>query len=246
MKDLLAEFAAKARRWQNDFDALQDELAGHGTSRQPRLGRKRDEVAELRKGRTFSDIAAGSALQLLLANDPEYRALYEQTWDRLTEAEVKADAAIADLEAKLAEQQDALDDIERSAASLPDGTKVFRAADGSLKTIDGLDVSHLAEHVVWKGDEPSWEDYINHRDRVSQTQDRLDAWRHYQVNTLGRARDRLSDQDNPPSADELRGLARDINNTPERKEVGSDVANAPQAIEHVKTPDAALPPLAAG
>jgi hypothetical protein len=210
LKDLLAEFAAKARRWQDDFDALQDELAGQGTSRQARLGRKREEVAELRKGRTFSDITAGSALQLLLANDPEYRALYEQTWDRLTEAEAKADAAIADLEAKLAEQQDALDDIERSAASLPDGTKVFRAVDGSLKTVDGQDVSHLADHVAWKGDEPSWEDYITQRDRVVQTQDRLDAWRHYQVNTLGRARDRLSDQDNPPSAKELEDIMQDI------------------------------------
>jgi hypothetical protein len=128
----------------------------------------------------------------------------------LTEAEAETDQKIADLEAELQNQNEQLDALTRRAAALPDGTKVFRATDGTLWTEDGQDVSHLATHIEWKGHEPSWEDYLRQRDKAAELQTQLDAWRHYQVDVLGGARERLSNPDDPPKKEELDDIMRDI------------------------------------
>ncbi|WP_238365447.1 hypothetical protein [Mesobacterium pallidum] len=176
-----------------------------------------------------------SQLQMLLANDPEYRAAYERTWDVLTDAETRAQSTIDALEAQLERDEAALEALTRSAASLPDGTKVFRAADGSLKTQEGTDVSHLSDHVVWRGDEPSWEDYRDQQARTENLRGDLDAWRYYQVETLGHARDRLSDEDNPPSVEELDEIQRDIE---------AKMPQAPEPTEPAEAADIAVSPAA--
>jgi hypothetical protein len=207
-------------RFQEELDALQDEIAGRGASRQSRLGRTREESEARRSGRTSNIGQYANQLQMLLATDPEYRAAYETTLDVLTEAESEADQKITDLEAAIQEQNEQLDALTRRAAALPDGTKGFRAADGTVWTEDGQDVSHLATHIEWKGHEPSWEDYVRQREKAAELQTQLDAWRHYQVDVLGGARERLSDPDNPPSKDELDEIMRDIKD------------KAPSALQH--------------
>jgi hypothetical protein len=220
LKDFLEEMTARARRWQDNMDAVQDEIAGRGASRQSRLGRTREETEARRSGRSTDIGQYANQLQMLLAADPEYRAAYEATLDTLTEAESEADQKIADLEAALQKQNDQLNTLTRRAAALPDGTKVFRAADGTVWTEDGQDVSHLATHIEWKGHEPSWEDYLRQRDKAPELQAQLDAWRHYQVDVLGGARERLSNPDDPPSKEELEEIMRDIKD------------KAPSALQH--------------
>lgn len=220
MKDFWEEVTARARRWQDNMDAVQDEIAGRGASRQSRLGRTREETEARRSGRSTDIGQYANQLQMLLATDPEYRAAYEATLDVLTQAESETDQKIADLEAELQKQNEQLDTLTRRAAALPDGTKVFRAADGTVWTEDGQDVSHLATHIEWKGHEPSWEDYLRQRDKAAELQTQLDAWRHYQVDVLGGARERLSNPDDPPSKDELDEIMRDIKD------------KAPSALQH--------------
>jgi hypothetical protein len=220
LKEFLEEIGTRARRWQDNMDAVQDEIAGRGASRQSRLGRTREEIEARRTGRSTDIGQYANQLQMLLATDPEYRAAYEATLDTLTEAESEADQKITDLEAALQKQNEELDALTRRAVALPDGTKVFRAVDGTVWTEDGQNVSHLATHIEWKGHEPSWEDYLRQRDKAAGLQTQLDAWRHYQVDVLGGARERLSNPDDPPSKDELDEIMRDIKD------------KAPSALQH--------------
>jgi hypothetical protein len=229
LKDFLEEMTTRARRWQDNMDAVQDEIAGRGASRQSRLGRTREEAEARRSGRSTDIGHYANRLQMLLATDPEYRAAYEATLDTLTEAEAEADQKIADLEAKLQNQNEQLDALTRSAAVLPDGTKVFRAVDGTVWSEDGQDVSNLATHIEWKGNEPSLEDYLRQREKAAELQTQLDAWRHYQVDVLGGARERLSNPDAPPRKEELDEIMRDV----EAKRPAEAADLAPVAAENV-------------
>jgi hypothetical protein len=72
LKDFLEEMTARARRWQDNMDAVQDEIAGRGASRQSRLGRTREEIEARRTGRSTDIGQYANQLQMLLATDPEY------------------------------------------------------------------------------------------------------------------------------------------------------------------------------
>jgi len=246
--DLSYEFSARAKRDQETFDALQDEIADRGQSRQSRLGRK-DEETSGRRGRQSSSAASyANQLQYLLANDPVYRAAYEATWDALTEAEATTAAEIAQLEAELSSAEMALQDMRDRAAELPDGTKVFRAADGRVFDEHGNDVTHLSEHIEWTGLEPSWEAFSKQRDHVAELAAQLMAWRAYQTDVLGTARGRLTDPDNPPSKDELDDILKDIESKRPQPSarLDADTADIDQPTEVViagAAPTGALPTL---
>jgi len=228
LNELTEEFEARMRRRQEDHDAIQDEMAGHGFSRQSRLGRKRDEVAERRNGRSASGMSGfTSQLQMLLATDPVYRAAYERTWDALTTAEKKADAEIVALEAALLRAEQDLQDLKDRAAVLPDGRAIFRKSDGTVVDEFGNDVTLLAQQVEWTGLEPTWEEFQGQQRQVEKVSDNLREWRHYQVDTLGRARDRMTDEDNPPSKRELDKIMKDIENT---KPSSSSAAKPTEAV----------------
>ncbi|MEM8615846.1 MAG: hypothetical protein AAGF20_02820 [Pseudomonadota bacterium] len=153
MKDLTDIWDASARRAQETFDAIQDELSGNGLSRQAKLGDHREEVSERRgasrKGRSTID----TALDLVLSRRA-YEELYQATWDTLRSAELEAADAILQLETALTKETDHLETLYESAATLPDGTKVFSAADGTIRSADGLDATHLATHIEWAGMNP--------------------------------------------------------------------------------------------
>ena len=64
--------------------------------------------------------------------------------------------------------------------------------------------------MAGQGFEPTWEEFQAQNRQVEKVSDNLREWRHYQVDTLGRARDRMTDEDNPPSKRELDEIMKDI------------------------------------
>ncbi|MEM6890781.1 MAG: hypothetical protein AAGA74_16215 [Pseudomonadota bacterium] len=97
-----------------------------------------------------------------------------------------------------------LSEMMNSAARLPDGTHVFRDANGVVRREDGTAVeNHLAGTIIWTGHEPSFEDVQAAKDRIDGLQGQLDAANGYQNDVLGPARDRITDPENPPSLGEL-------------------------------------------
>lgn len=231
--------AAADERRRLDFDDLQNELAGWETGRMRRfLNADARDGREVR-GKRERDASSLSRLQLLLASDPAYKALYDETFDKLREAEKRTADALTLARAAERNAQTQLDGLIANAAMLPDGTRVFRDKDGKIWRENGTIVGNEdAASIVWRGDEPSYEDYrtaLTDRDASTSAVAEIER---YQVETLGTARDRLTDEDNPLNSEELqrmqKALTAEIPEVKNRLEDAQEVKGA--AINSV--PDA--------
>ncbi len=97
------ESKAREARRRRDADDFNNEIAGREVVRIKRFLPDSADPSELRK-RNGRDHQRISTLMTLLQNDPEYAALYEDTLDKLQEAEAATDAAM----------EKALEDIENA------------------------------------------------------------------------------------------------------------------------------------
>lgn len=213
------------------------ELAGLETGRRTRfgIGQSREEQIkeERRKDRAYRD-----ALDRLLATDPEYRKLYKDLGNRLSQAETEADQAIAAVEAALAEQQRLNQDMCDRAPKI-DGKAVFRYADGRVVDEDGNEIDAvIAAGIVWPDDAVSAERFFAAMEQEHSLRSSLGAWYAYRNETLGGIRDRYDDRDTPMSKDELRDAIKDIQSTApdipqeaaQPAESADTVTSAPQAL----------------
>lgn len=68
---------------------------------------------------------------------------------------------------------------------------------------------------------PTYQEYLDQREKI-------DELRRYQVEVLGDARDRLSDEDNPLNKDELEAIQRDVSErAPDTIQINPEPASAP-------------------
>ena len=224
------EIAARQRR---EFDDLQNEIAGRETGRRARFLKDGpgSETAK-RKERDAQHRELTRLAQLL--NDPIYRAKYDSVLKLLSDAEQATEAAIDQLNSQIDAAKTELDDMMDNAARLPEGTRVFRDADGVVRREDGsAGENHLADTIIWTGNEPSFEDIQDAKHRLDDLQAALDAANGYQNDVLGPARDRITDPDNPPSLDDLDDIENDIR------------SKMPKVVhEHMPQADAAAPEMA--
>jgi len=217
------------------FDDHQRELAGVDAGRIPRfLARHlRSEVA---REKDKADREHGTRLAMLLAH-ADYRRSFEAAWVALTQAEQATTEALELLALEEHSTAELIHDMEDRAARLPDGTMVFRDAEGTLRRADGSEVTGPdAATIFWSGDEPSFEEYQAQLDRLDRLQANRAAILAYQIDVLGNARDRLSDEDDPLTQEELDDILRDIEEAmpePVQRQL------APEAL--VETTPTALP-----
>ncbi|WP_141702046.1 hypothetical protein [Methyloceanibacter stevinii] len=113
--DLQAAFFAAVRR--QDFDDLQNELAGRETGRLERF-LSPDERERIRDGKSKGERHADAMtrLQWMLSNNAEYAALYNDTFDKLREAEQAAERALEKARRALAKAEHDLQTTLDSAA----------------------------------------------------------------------------------------------------------------------------------
>lgn len=198
-----------ADRQRRDFDDLQNEIAGRETGRRARFLRDGPGSDAAKKKEQETQRALARLAQMLL--DPVYRAKYDSVLLVLSEAERATEAAIEHLTDQIQQAQTDLDELLNDAARLPDGTRVFRDANGVVRREDGSVVEdHLADTILWTGNEPSFEEMQAAKQRLEDLQASLDEVYGYQNDVLGPARDRITDPDNPPSLDELDDLEDEI------------------------------------
>jgi hypothetical protein len=193
------------------------ELAGIDIGREARF-HGTEFVEERRHGRSGASHSQRSAqqqyasrLQMLLATNPGYAKLYNDTMSELGDAEAATDRAIAKAQKALEDAQRQVEHTLSRAAKLPDGTRVFRDARGNVWNERGQRVSEAdAAGVEWRGDEPAYEQFLVQSESVKDRLTRLEALQGYRVDTLGGIRDRMDDPENPPSAKEVEQFRRDI------------------------------------
>lgn len=196
-------------RRQRDFDDLQHEIAGRNVGRMRRFG-----VAETRDAidrRRADDKRAVQTQLMLLLTDPVYKARYDRAWDSLRLAEQATDTVLDTLTQMIALAEAELDELRDRAARLPDGTRVYRDANGVVRREDGSAVdADLVATILWTGSEPSYEEMQARRDLLEALRDQQGDVERYRDDVLGPARDRLSDEDDPPTLNELDAILRRI------------------------------------
>lgn len=215
---------AKARA--EDAARLQDVIAGRETGHGNRHNR-RDDPRNMNAARRRA--AEATHLDMLLASDPEYAALYRDFGDLLSDAESRTEAALAKAESALADTMD-------KAARLPDGRTVFMDENGNVVTEDGEIIDpEIAAGIEWPNDAPSYEEYRTRKDEV-------DALRRYQVDVLGTARGRYEDPDNPMTRDEFEDWEQRIQDeTPAAIKLKPESALQDEALELSTTIEVAKP-----
>lgn len=200
------ELAAAQRQ---EFDDLQNEIAGRETGRRARF-LKDGPGSETAKEKERDARRALKRLAELL-NDPVYRAKYDGVMTALQDAERAIETALERITREIDAVGDDIANMQDRAARLPDGTRVYRDVDGNLHREDGSEVDDvLAATIVWSGNEPSYEDYRRARDRLDALLKEKTQAEIYRDDVLGPARDKITDPENPPSLGELDGILDNI------------------------------------
>ena len=156
--------AQSERQRAQGFDDLQNEMSGVDVGR---IGRflspeARKVLKERRNGNSSNRL---SALDMMLLNNPAYADIYNNAMDRLADYEAATERALSKELTKLEVAEKSLNEILDQAATLPDGTRVFRDANGDVWTeADEKINANIADQIEWQGSEPSRELYKQHLD----------------------------------------------------------------------------------
>lgn len=202
------EDTSKERR-QRDHDDLQNEIAGRETGRARRF--LPDDARTAEGARKRRERLAAETQLVLMLRDPVYRERYEAVSAALSTAVQTTEAVLARLEEQILAAEIALDAIQEKAARLPDGTRVYRDAQGVVRREDGSAVDDtLVATIIWTGNETSFEAFTAARDHLAGLKASRDEVTDYQNNVLGPANDRITEEDNPPSLDDLNDILNDI------------------------------------
>ena len=164
---------------------------------------------EAKRKKRDRDLHRRMLADLLL--DPVYKAKYDLAWSTLRKAEVAVVSALDRIDRDILKAKSTLDDMKSRAARVPGGDLVFRDQTGVVRYANGDVVADdLAATVLWSGDEPSFEDYRDMSEHLSALQAQRRDVEAYETDVLGHARDRLGDETNPPTLDDLDDIAASI------------------------------------
>jgi len=132
---------------------------------------------------------------------------YNRVNDLIDEAQTKLTDAVDKVAARIEHLEDVLADMEERTATLPDGTAVFRAADGTLISADGshlskadaallLNPENLLPHEQYEDAKGALQGARSRQDELSGIQPKLDD-----------ARDRL---DKAKTVEEIDGIEDEV------------------------------------
>lgn len=233
------EIEAGRTREENRRD-YERELAGIDIGRDARF-HGTEFVEDRRQGRSGTSSTQRSAqqqyasrLQMLLATNPGYAKLYNDTMGALSDAEDATDRAIAKAQKALDEAQQRLEHTLSRAAALPDGTRVFRDARGNVWDERGQRVGEAdAAGIEWRGDEPAYEQFLEDSKSVKDGLTRLEALQGYRVDTLGRIRGEMMDEDNPKSPERMERYQEEIAEGMKKLSIADTMDATPQLTSPV-------------
>ncbi|MEM7173276.1 MAG: hypothetical protein AAF530_24145 [Pseudomonadota bacterium] len=210
-----------------DFDDHQNSMAGRDTGRLKRTftGAASRGPSDLRN-KLSNTTAQMSTLDMLLT-DPLFAARHATVSDLLAQAENSINSALAELQNEIVRVRGNLQDTLDNANRLPDGTRVFRDADGNVYTEAGRLVG--AEEVgaiEWKENAPLYEDFLRQKNAVETLVEKIERLMRFRIDVLGKARHQLNDPDDPPSLDDLDEIEKDI------REASARIFEHDEAIEN--------------
>ena len=203
--------ADRVKRQEQDHHDLQREIAGVQGGRQERFMVSGEPSTAQQAKKEREQVHTLTALELLLQS-PEYVKLYQETSAFVMKAATVTEEALQqtnmDLQALYKIEEEQL----RNANRLADGTVVFEDKHGDVFTQEGTIVRDTValDGIVHKENATSYEDYRTNQDKIEATNDKIEVLTHYQNDVIGTAQDRLADEDNPLSKEELQQMKKDL------------------------------------
>ena len=200
--------AARKRLERDEHDALQDAIAGRSTGRLQKAFSRINAKLEAARTREFYD----NLLQRLLATDPEYARLYTQTRNLLDQAKTLTQSALTKTIEALKEARRDLKAILKNASTL-NGKAVFLDKDGNVRMEDGriIQGEDLGK-IEWNNSAASYEQYLQHKQKVEDLKRRKEELEHYQVHVLNPIQERMDDKNTRIDNDEFAGFQSKIAN----------------------------------
>ncbi|MFT6660697.1 MAG: hypothetical protein ACJA0K_000674 [Maricaulis maris] len=188
-----------------DLDDLNNESAGRDVGRISRFHHDRDPQTIEQKKRERE--ARESALMRMM-RDPAYVAAYQEAWDAIDRAQAALDAALLENAEEAERLAENIREMESRAARLPDGSLIFRAADGSIRGADGhrLRSDAVPASLIFPLEAPSYEDYAASRDALNSARAHGHDLSRIQTEVIDRAAARAGSETDPPTPEELRGI----------------------------------------
>ena len=246
----------RERAEQADFDNLQHTIADVETGQQTKHGLKKDEIDPITgKKRNRLQEAVQRTLDWLLANDAAYRAAHTNLLDTVRAAQNDVQTTLEQVMGQLSAATQALDDLLDRAAQLPSGTKVFKDANGRVVDQNGDAIADdLAATIIWRGDEPTYDDYLAHKAHLDDLNKTADDLRGMDTD-LGHIRNRATDNKSPLTKDQIddatdkanairdrvKGIQNKLSNAANSDNGRTlDTSNSSPDIEH-KTSSSAVP-----
>lgn len=220
-EDMKQAATERLRQQEQNGHDLQNEIADRDVGRQKRYMVSGDPIAAQEEKKERDKLETLTALGLLL-QDPEYAELYQQVSDEIAQAARIVEDELQKAQIKLHELNETQQDMLNDANRLADGTRVFKDEHGNVRSQDGEIITDqvMLDSIVWKDDAPSYEDYTENTEAIEETRNDIDELRRYEIEVIGTARERLHDEDDPPSKKELEQIREDL------------YQQAPEAMQH--------------
>ncbi|MGD1923181.1 MAG: hypothetical protein ACFB03_03190 [Paracoccaceae bacterium] len=134
----------------------------------------------------------------------DYLEQYAAFGKTLRDAETRIQTVLAELRDALAKFDTAIQEAQANGTRLPDGRVVFRFDDGSVIDQDGEPVDPAdVESVVFNPNAMRGEDYIGLLVGHGAVAQQIKKDEKFEVDVLGRARDRYADQENRITPEEM-------------------------------------------
>jgi len=183
---------------------INHEIAGVDVGRMQRFLNNGDNALNSENSEKKKSERAMTMLRYMLENDAQYAKRYFEVAEKLDKAQQAVDRALIDINQRLAVSDRELQKMEDNSVKADDGTSVFKSSDGSIYDQDGQRLSDEdAQKVSVPDNAPSWEDYKAEKEkREVLLRDKQDIER-YESQVVKPAQERMQDQDDPVSLDEL-------------------------------------------
>ena len=187
---------------------LNHEISGEPTGRIQRFlsGGSTAYTGETKKKKAEREYR--TLLEMLLAEDPQYAALYRKVTKKLEKAQQAVGQVLIDTNQRLEASDRKLQILRGNAAELQDGTKVFQSTDNnSIYTEQGKRLNNEeAQDIEFSDNAPSWEAYRAEKESYDTAMRQKAEVETYQQDVLEVAKERINDKENPLSLDELEEL----------------------------------------
>jgi len=228
----ITEIANEKRRVQ-DLEDLNNERSGLQTGRMQRFLTGGNGGLDQQSKKDKEDASLRTMLDIMM-QDQEYAALWNEIDQDTLKAQSKVDALQDRIDNAIEQIKEDLQQTLDDAVTLPDGRKAFMHKDGVARTVDGQKIDPtLTAGIDWTG-RPTYDDYRKQRDALDKLND-LDRQNRANSAKLGDIRDRLHDDENPSTKDDLKGYKKDVQAIKDQTEnLTKQFENnaAPQSLEN--------------